>query len=425
MHAVEDVKRFLASAPCADALAALYGGEAVPVQAQRYARLAERFFARFPAHAQVRLISAPGRAEIGGNHTDHQRGRVLAAAVNLDTAAAVAKNEGRFARIDSEGFAPMEVDLCDLSPKEAEKGTAAAVVRGCAARMAALGFPVGGFDAVVTSSVLVGSGLSSSAAFEVLICAILDALYGNGALSPVLRAKISQYAENVYFGKPSGLMDQMASSVGGLVAIDFAADEPDIAPLSFDFAARGYALAVVNTGGSHDDLTDAYAAIRAEMEQVAAHLGEACLRPVDPKRFERELPTLYGKVSDRALLRALHFFDENARVVEQVNALKAEELDRFFRLVIASGESSWKLLQNVWAFPASQPIALALELSRRMLEGAGAWRVHGGGFAGTILAFVPLGKMGAYRARMDAVFGEGACQPLGIRPVGAYELKIQ
>lgn len=404
----------------------LYGAnpDILPRQEARYKALADRFSARFPDRAGMRLFSAPGRAEIGGNHTDHQSGRVLAAAIDLDTVAAAAPNGTLLVRVDSEGFAPITVDLSDLSAREGEKGTTAAVIRGCAARLKALGRRVHGFDAAVTSSVLVGSGLSSSAAFEVLICAIFDGLFGQGDLEPALRAQTAQYAENVYFGKPSGLLDQMASSVGGLVAVDFETETPKVEPLAFDFAAHAYALAIVNTSGSHDDLTHAYAAIPEEMRQVAACFGKERLRQVNPAAFEAAIPELRGKVSDRAILRAMHFFDEDARVLRQVQALKAGDLKRFFELIVASGESSWKLLQNVWANPTEQPLSLALELSHRMLNGKGAWRVHGGGFAGTILAFVPLSMLDAYRARMDAVFGDGACCPLNIRPVGPYEMPM-
>lgn len=407
--------------PSKQALAKLYGNDpqALAIQAKRYEKLRQAFTNRYPAEADLRFVSSPGRTEIGGNHTDHQSGRVLAASIQLDTVAAVAANDGAVVNIDSEGFPPIQVDLTELAARDAERGTTAAVVRGCAARMQALGYRVGGFDAAVTSSVLVGSGLSSSAAFEVLVCTIFDNLFNEGAMPPVLRAQISQFAENNYFGKPSGLMDQTASSVGGIVAIDFREAEPEVTALQYDFAAKGYVLAVVNTGGSHDDLTDAYAAIRAEMEQVAALFGQSRLRFVDPQAFDEQLPALHGKVSDRALLRAMHFFDENARVPQMVEALERNDLEAFFALIIASGDSSWKLLQNVWASPQEQPISLALALSERMLRGRGAWRIHGGGFAGTILAFVPTDGYAAYRQRMDAMFGAGACCLLNIRQVGA------
>jgi galactokinase len=415
----EDAKCFLHAKEGQEALAALYGGEAeLRMQPARYGRLAERFTVRFPGRQGFGFFSAPGRAEIGGNHTDHQAGRVLAAAVNLDTLAVAAKNDGTMARIYSEGYAPIMPDLADLSPRSGERGRTAAVVRGCAARMQETGCAVSGFDAVVTSDVLAGSGLSSSAAFEVLTLMILDGLFGRGELPEVTRAQMAQYAENVYFGKPSGLMDQMASSVGKLVAIDFGGETPEIRPIPYDFYQKGYALAVVNTGGGHGDLTDEYAAIRREMEQVAVCFGEARLGPVDPARFEAEFPSLRGRVNDRALLRAAHFFDENARVARQVDALLADDLPKFLSLVVQSGESSLALLQNLSADPHSQPLPFALELSRRMLAGCGAWRVHGGGFAGTILAFVPLRMLDAYRVRMDTAFGAGACRALRIRPVG-------
>lgn len=410
--------------PTDASLRAIYGHDktTLDTQRKRYESLEERFFAAFPKQTGVRFFSAPGRTEIGGNHTDHQRGRVLAASVNLDTIAATASNESNLICIHSEGFAPFEVDISDISIQKNEINTTASIVRGCAARMKELGYTVGGFDAAVTSTVFRGSGLSSSAAVEVLICAILDGLFNKGDMSAVQRAQISQYAENNYFGKPSGLMDQMASSVGGIVAIDFRDDEPEISALTYDFEARGYRLAVVNTGGSHDDLTDAYGDIRKEMEQVAAYYGKRCLRDVSPRAFEEAIPILRTKVSDRALLRSMHFFDENDRVPEMVNALQENNLDAFFSLIIASGDSSWELLQNVWAKPEEQPIALALALSRKMLAGKGAWRVHGGGFAGTILAFVPTEMFDTYASRMNDVFGENACCPLNVRAIGAYEL---
>lgn len=410
--------------PSDAALSVLYGKDTATLEAQRarYEALAERFARQFDTAGAPRFFSAPGRAELGGNHTDHQQGRVLAASVNLDTVAAALPNDDLVIRIDSEGFARFEVSLQTLSPQPDEVNTTPALVRGCAARMRQLGLPVGGFDAAVTSSVFGGSGLSSSAAFEVLIIRILDGLYGSGGMSPVLRAQIAQYAENEFFGKPSGLLDQMASSVGGIVTVDFLPEVPEVSALRYDFAAQGYTLAVVNTRGSHGDLTDEYTAIRREMEAVAAQFGKSFLRDVDPAAFDDAVPRLRGKVSDRALLRAYHFFDEDARVPEMVAALDKNDLGSFLRLVNASGDSSWKMLQNVWASPDDQPIALALALAARMLRGEGAWRVHGGGFAGTILTFLPRPKYAAFCARMDAVFGEGACCPLRIRPVGAVEV---
>ncbi len=425
MENIINVRRFLESANGSELLAIQYGGDdgVLNTQRLRYAALAERFAAQFPQRRGMAFFSSPGRAEIGGNHTDHQAGRVLAAAVNLDTLAAAAANHSMLVHVHSEGYPPIALDLAELVPVESERGTSAAAIRGCAARMKTLGYAIGGFDAVMTSDVLSGSGLSSSAAFEVLICAIFDGLFGNGDMPAPLRAQISQYAENVFFDKPSGLMDQMASSVGGLVAIDFeSAEKPLIQAISYDFFVKGYALAVVNTRGGHDDLTPAYAAIPREMEQVAAFFGQKKLRSVDRNRFEAEIPKLRSKVSDRAILRAMHFFDENERVAEQVSALLADDSRRFLELIVDSGMSSLALLQNLNAHPEEQPLPLALELSRRMLAGRGAWRVHGGGFAGTILAFVPLDMMENYRGRMDAVFGQGACQTLRIRPLGPMRI---
>jgi len=391
-------------------------------QAARYEALVRKFAALYPEQAQARIFSAPGRAEIGGNHTDHQSGRVLAASVNLDTLAVAAPNGEMAVRIHSEGYPPMEIDLADLAPVDSERGSTAALVRGCAARMREMGRPIGGFDAAVASDVLAGSGLSSSAAFEVMLCRVMDGLFGGGTMAPDEYATISQYAENVYFGKPCGLLDQMGSAVGGLVAMDFIHPEPSVEAIAFDFEAAGYTLAVVNTGGDHGDLTDAYASIPADMAFVAAFFEKNRLRFVDRALFEDSLPSLVGKVSDQAILRAMHFFDEDARVPEQVAALKAADLPRFFELINASGDSSIKLLQNIYVDPYDQPVMLALALSERLLCGRGAWRVHGGGFAGTILAFVPLPMFEMYKERMDQAFGMGACQPLNIRPVGAYEL---
>lgn len=424
MISIENIVDFLKTDTCRAKLSMLYGQEEDILQAQckRYAALSERFSCIFPQHQAIRFFSAPGRAEIGGNHTDHQSGRVLTASIHLDTLAAVAPNGTSIANIYSQGFPPTKVDLSSLTPHDCEKGKAAALIRGCAYRMQQLGYQLGGFDAAITSDVLPGSGLSSSAALEVLFCAILDGLFGEGNLSPVERAKVGQYAENVYFGKPCGLLDQMGSSFGGLVAIDFEKDEPAIETLTFDFTAHGYTMAIVSTGGDHGDLTDHYAAIPTEMKQVASYFGCKCLREVPQQRFTQAIPALREKMKDRPILRAMHFYDENARVPMQVQALKACNLQHFFELIQASGESSIKLLQNIHADTNDQPLSLALALSERMLRGKGAWRVHGGGFAGTILAFLPLTMMDTYIDEMNAVFGKNACVRINVRPVGAYEL---
>lgn len=412
----------------AERLASLYGRDENTLAAQRvrYAKLIERHEARFGrADGDICFFSAPGRTEIGGNHTDHNLGRVLAAAVNLDTVAAVTKSADGVIVVDSEGYRPITVDTADLSVREDELGTTAALIRGVAARMTELGYKVGGFHAAVTSNVLRGSGLSSSAAFEVLMAAILDGLYNGWVLDAKERAQIAQRAENLHFGKPCGLMDQMASSVGGLVTIDFKDPTPVVEALPYDFKAKGYSLVVVNTGGDHGDLTDDYAAIPAEMKAVAAQFGRKVLREIDPAEMEAAIPKLRGKVSDRAILRALHFYDDNARVPMQVAALRKDDLSAFLSLVIESGESSWKLLQNVYARPLEEQMALALELSRRVLKGSGAWRVHGGGFAGTIQAFVPDSLLDAYVKKLEASFGAGACTVLSIRPEGAVMMEVR
>jgi len=288
-----------------------------------------------------------------------------------------------------------------------------------AARLAELGYKVGGFDATVTSTVFKGSGLSSSAAFEVMIVAAFDALFNGWSIDSKLNARISQFAENVFFGKPSGLLDQTASAVGGLVALDFAPEIADVEALSYDFGKKGYKVCVVSAGGEHGNLTYAYAAIPAEMRQVAELMGEKILEKITPEALEAALPMLKNKVNDRAILRAFHFVDETRRVVDATNALKADDVQAFFKAVIGSGESSWKLLQNLYVAESdNQEMPLALEMSRRMLEGKGAWRIHGGGFAGTILAFVPSDMVEKYSAAMNAVFGANATTVLSIRPEG-------
>ena len=402
---------------------ALYGED--PRAQERCEALIGRFESRY-GRAPQQLVSAPGRTEILGNHTDHNHGRVLAASVTLDTLAAVAQNGTNTVNLYSEGFAdPFCVSLDQLAPVKAEEGTTASLIRGVAAFLKAEGMPVAGFDAEVTSTVFRGSGLSSSAAFEVLLCAIFDALFGGWRLEAKHRAALSQKVENRYFGKPCGLMDQMASSVGGLVAIDFGAAEAQVESMKYDFAAKGLRLCVVQAGGDHENLTAEYASIPAEMRAVAQALGGEVLRDIAPEALLKAIPTLKNRVPDRAILRALHFMDEDARVAAAFEALKKDDLGEFLRLVIASGESSWKLLQNVYvAGSDNREMALALELSRRMLDGRGAWRIHGGGFGGTILAFVPEDMLAAYQREMNSVFGENACVPLDVRPVGAVRIEL-
>ena len=411
----------LKKSPAMERFAHLYGrreGE-LARQLTRYSRLVKAHEDLFhDDQLPLYLVSAPGRTEIAGNHTDHNNGKVLAEAINLDCVACVAPKEDMIARVHSQGFPAVTLDLTQLEPQKEEEGTSQALVRGVAAGLIKEGYKIGGFDAAVTSDVLSGSGLSSSAAYEVMICAIFDALYNGFSLDSTLRAKISQYAENVYFGKPSGLLDQMASSTGGLVTIDFRA-EPEVQPLSFSFQEAGYSLIVVNTGSSHDNLTAEYASIREEMQAVAAEFGVDVLRRVRPDQLWQKVGPIREKLGERAVLRAMHFFEENERVRQQVNAIRMNDLGTMFESVISSGRSSWMLLQNVYPAGKHQPLALALAMAEAMLKGKGAWRVHGGGFAGTTLNFVPNDMTDTFVRRMENVFGEHCCFVLDVRPEGA------
>ena len=401
-------------------LDALYAGQD---QTARYEALAENFRKRFGREPEA-FVSAPGRTEVVGNHTDHQNGRVLAASVNLDTVAAIAARPDDLVTIYSAGyFAPFVVDVTEETVFNDQRETTMALVRGVAARMRALGYKVGGMDVSVHSTVFKGSGLSSSAAFEVMLVAAFDALYNGWTVPAQENARISQFAENVYFGKPSGLLDQMASAVGGLVTMDFGQTPASVKSLRYDFGAKGYAVCVVSAGGEHGNLTADYAAVPAEMKAVARAMNRKLLCDVTPEELMAELPRLKGVVPDRALLRAFHYVDETRRVTQAVQALERDDLKGFFDVVIASGESSWKLLQNLYVpGSANQEMPLALEMSRRMLSGRGAWRIHGGGFAGTILAFVPFDMLDAYRGAMNGVFGENATTVLAIRPEGVVKL---
>ena len=399
------------------------GGAVLESQKARYAALIRRHAEIFGERADLQLVSAPGRTEIGGNHTDHNNGRVLAAAVNLDALCAVTPREDMTVCFHSEGYEPIEVDLSDLSVRPEEEGTTKALIRGVAAGMQQNGYRIGGFDAAVTSTVAGGSGLSSSAALEVMLTGVFDSLYNRFDMPYVLRAQISQMAENRYFGKPSGLLDQMASAAGGLVTVDFRDnDKPEVEPLSYDFASRGYALVVVATGGSHANLTDQYAAIPAEMKQVAACFGKQVLRGVTTDQLTAGLAFLRQTVSDRAIMRAVHFILENDRVPEQVAALKEDRIDDFLQLIIDSGRSSYMYLQNVFADNRDQSLSLALCLAEMMLKGKGAWRIHGGGFAGTILAFVPNDAVDEFKREVEAQLFPGACTQMSIRPVGCAQL---
>ena len=375
-----------------------------------------------------RYFSAPGRTEIAGNHTDHQRGRVLAAAVNLDTVAAVRKNGTDVIRIQSKGYSMSIVDLKQLQPVESEINSTPALIRGVAARFTQLGCQVGGFDAYCESTVLPGSGLSSSAAYEVLIGTIVNHLFFEGKVSQPEIAMIGQYAENVFFGKPCGLMDQTASAVGNLVTIDFfEKDHPVIEPVQFDFASCGHALCIIDTGADHADLTDEYAAIPGEIKAVAAYFGKEVLTQIDEAEFYANLPALRKACGDRAVIRSIHFYQENARVPQQVAALQAGDFDKFLTLIKQSGYSSYMYLQNVIpaGYKTHQDVALALALAEKLLNGRGAYRVHGGGFAGTIQAFVPFDLLDTFVAGIDGVLGQGACHVLSIRPQGGVEMEVE
>lgn len=375
-----------------------------------------------------RYFSAPGRTEIGGNHTDHQRGRVLAGAVNLDTRAAVAVNGAKTVRILSKGYPMCTVGLNTLVPQAEEINTTPALVRGVCARFAELGCPVEGFDAYCESTVLPGSGLSSSAAFEVLIGTIVNHLFFDARVSQPEIARIGQYAENVFFGKPCGLMDQTASAVGNLVTIDFYdKDHPVIQPVDFDFSACGHALCIIDSQASHADLTDEYAAIPGELGQVCTYFGKEVLSQIPEKDFYAAIPALRKTCPDRAILRAVHFYQDNARVPQQVVALREGNFDRFLQLVRESGQSSYMYLQNVIpaGYTAHQDVALTLALCEHYLNGKGACRVHGGGFAGTVQAFVPFALLEEFRAGLDAALGQGACHVLSIRPQGGVEMAAE
>lgn len=406
-----------------EALRNLYG-DALDAQKQKYLALASAFEGAFGESDSAVFFSAPGRSEIGGNHTDHQLGRVLAATVTVDTRAVVAPRSDNIVRIHSQGYTPLCVSLDQLAPNAAEENASEALVRGIAERFTQTGRKVGGFDAVSASDVPKGSGLSSSAAFSILVCTIFSELYNDGEISPVEQALASKYAENRHFGKPSGLMDQLACAVGGFVAIDFEQpEEPKIEKIDCDLAALGYDICIVNCGGNHADLTHEYAAVTKEMGDVARFFGKTVLREVDEAVFYASLGQLRKAVSDRALLRAMHFFGDNARVPLQAEALKRKDIETFRQLMNESGRSSFMLLQNVCPTDATERgLALALALSERMLEGKGAWRVHGGGFAGTILALVPLDLMAAYQAQMERVFGQGCCYRFAVRPVGGIKI---
>lgn len=423
---ISEISRKISAGGYDAAFERLYGAEAVEAQRARYLKAVEEFQKLYPNRGEAEIFSAPGRSEVGGNHTDHQHGCVLAAAVNLDVIAVVSFHEEGVIRLKSEGHAADTVKLDDLGVQSAEYGNSQAIIRGVAARFAEMGAKPGGFDAYTTSDVLSGSGLSSSAAFENLIGTMIDIHYNGGKAGAVEIAKIGQYAENVYFGKKSGLMDQMVSSVGGFVFIDFCdTEDPVIKKIDCDFGKAGYRLCITDTKGSHADLIDDYSAVPTEMNAVAAYFGKPYLRGVEESEFISVLPELRKKLSDRAVLRAAHFFNDNKSAKDEAAALESGDFAKFLEIVKKSGDSSYKLLQNIYSChkPEEQGLSIGLWASGRVLGKRGAVRVHGGGFAGTIQAFVPADISEEYRAEMDRIFGEGSCLSLRVRPVGGVALE--
>lgn len=390
-----------------------------------YTELKKKFEETYQEKPEV-IISAPGRTELSGNHTDHQHGCVIAGAVNRETVAAVRRNGTNEVHVLSEGYPSFLVDLTDLNPNEKEFGKPSSLIRGVAAKMKELGDDIKGFDAYITSEVLGGSGLSSSAAFEVLIGCIFNYLSsGNHDAAEI--ARIGQYAENVFFGKPCGLMDQTASAVGNIITIDF--KDPSnavITPLDFDFEKSGYSLCIIDSGASHEDLTDEYAAITIELKNVCHVFGKEFLRDVPEEEFYSKLKEVREAAGDRGTLRAIHIYNENKRVEKQVEALKKNDFETFLKYVKESGESSWRLLQNV--IPAGnkehQEVAFALALAEKKLNGKGACRVHGGGFAGTIQAFVPNDMVEEFRKEIEDVLGEGMCHVMKIRKEGGVVREV-
>lgn len=411
-----------------NALCRLYGEDpnVLSKQRERYAKAVEEFEKHFDGTRELRLYSAPGRTEIGGNHTDHNHGVVMAAAVDLDMVAVVAQNNSTQVNIYSQNFERTDsVDVSCLTPQEEEKGSSPSLIRGIAARIVELGGTVGGFDAYTTSDVLRGSGLSSSAAFEVLVGEIFNAEFNDGRFSAVDNAKIGQYAENVFFDKPCGLMDQTACAVGSAITIDFKEPaSPVVDKIPFDIAKHGFCLCITDTKGSHADLTDDYAAIRREMESVAEFLGKKVLRDVDEEVFFSKIAEIREELGDRAVLRAIHFFADCKRAKALYEAVADDRFDDFLHLIVDGGHSSFEYNQNAYSIkkPEEQGVALGVALSQRVLAGRGAWRLQGGGFAGTIQAFVPKDLLEQYRATLEGVFGKDSCYVLNVRNYGAIQV---
>jgi len=409
-------------------LSDLYGnGKILQEQNKRYISLIDSFQKAFSNDSEVSFFSTPGRTEIGGNHTDHNAGRVLAAAVSLDIVAIAAHNESNLVRIISEGYEPIEINIEDLSPIIEEKFTSKSLVRGVCARIKMLGYKLFGFDACISGQVPKGSGLSSSAAFEVLIAFITNHFFNNEKIDAIELAKIAQYSENEFFGKPCGLMDQTTCSVGGIVTIDFKDfEKPMVRKVHVDFAKAGHRLVIVDTGGNHANMNDDYIALENEMKSVAKTFGKSVLREIDEEKVMEALALIRVKTGDRAVMRALHFFSDDQRVVNQVDELEKGNFNRFLQIVTESGQSSWMYCQNCFSnkYPDMQGISIGLALSQYVLKGKGAYRVHGGGFAGTIQAFVPLDLVSRYVEKLSEVFGVGSCHTISVRTEGSIMVKI-
>lgn len=425
MKALNDVRRDLVSGVYDKLLTDIYvDNSQIAYQQGRYVKALDKFEALYGSK-DIAIYSAPGRSEVGGNHTDHQHGQVLACAVNLDAIGVVAKRDDGQIIVVSDSFVIKPVDANDLEKKADEEGTSEALIRGVTAKIKQSGYNVGGFEAFITSDVLVGAGLSSSAAFEVLIGNIQSYLYNDGVIDAVFIAQAAQYAENVYFGKPCGLMDQMASSVGNLINIDFEdVEKPMIKKVDVEFDKFGYSLCIVDTKGSHADLTPEYAAIPKEMKEVASFFGKSVLREVDEKEFYDNIPAIREKFGDRGVIRAIHFYDDHNRVGKEVKALEKGKFDKFLKNINKSGTSSFEYLQNVFpvSAPNNQGVALCIALSKGILKGEGAVRVHGGGFAGTIQAFVPNEIVATYKKEIEKYFGQDSCHILKVRKYGGMKV---
>lgn len=405
-------------------LVSIYGAEDAEKEKERYELYLEKFEKTF-GKRDVSFFSAPGRSELGGNHTDHQHGKILAASINLDAIAVAAPTDEDKIVIQSEGFPRDEIFLDDLTPHEDEIGTSKGIIRGMAANLFKMGYEIGGFYAYTHSNVLKGSGMSSSAAFEVLVGTIISGLYNDMKIDPVQVAIAAKLAENEYFGKPCGLMDQLACSIGSLINVDFEnPDCPRIKPLKLDLKSSGYSLCIVDTKGSHADLTEDYATVPAEMKAVARALGKKYLREVDERKFYERISEVRKKAGDRAVLRAIHFFEEEKRVDREAAAIEDGDLQEFFNQVNRSGRSSFQYLQNVYSpsHPEAQGLSLGVALSDVILGDRGAFRIHGGGFAGTIQAYVPDDLVDIYRDSLEALFGEGSCHILTIREKGGTKV---